>query len=314
MKKSAENYQGLGICKQPMGNSYLPYVSVIIPVYNGRLTLSECLESVKNLDYPNDRLEVIVVDNGSKDGSDKIAEKYGAKVLYETSIQSPGAARNKGIIEAKGELIAFTDSDCVVTMSWLKHLVKYWDDNQMGCFAGKIEAYTPSTIVEKYSKHVGMLNQEWTLHHQYLPYTQTANSAYRKYVFDQIGLFNTEMIAGEDGDLAWRMQRKLNLRIKYIPEALVYHKHRSTIRGLYKQFKGYEMGTLIWKKYYPDYPLPSVGQRYLLLQRSIITAIRGFPLVFKKVLMGQVDASELCFPFLNIITNLGKFRGRLWHI
>ena len=222
--------------------SHFPYVSIIISVYNAMSTLSLCLEAIGNLDYPKDRFEVIVVDNGSTDGSDEVAMRFGAKVIYETTIKSSYAARNKGIKEAKGELLAFTDSDCIVTPGWLKHLVKEWDDKSIGCFAGEIEAYQPSTLIEKYSDRAQILKQKWTLNNSYLPYTQTANSAYRKEVFDQIGLFIPEMISGGDAELAWRMQKKLGMKIKFIPEALVYHRHRVSVKGLYKQFKRYEHG------------------------------------------------------------------------
>jgi len=288
-----------------------PFISIIIPVYNSESTLQICLDSIQKLNYPHEKLEVLVVDNGSHDNSIQIAKRFNFKLLHETSIQSSYAARNKGIKESKGELIAFTDSDCIVTKDWLKYLVRDWEDKSIGCFAGDILAYKPETLVEKFSDRVGILRQSGTLNNFYLPYTQTANSAYRREVFDKVGLFNPVIVSGGDADLSWRMQKKTNLKIKYIPEAIIYHKHRTSIIGLYRQFKRYEKGKLLWLKYYPDYQMPSLEQRRSELLRSIVTMFKTLPSNLKKCLYKQGDAVLLLTPFFRVVISLGTYVGRL---
>ena len=290
---------------------YYPFVSIIVPVYNASITLSLCLESILKLDYPSDRHELIVVDNGSKDETPEIAQKFGARVLYETSKQSSYAARNKGIIEAKGQLLAFTDSDCVVTPGWLKHLIQYWDDTSIGCFAGEVEAYKPETLLEKFADRSGILRQNVTLKCPYLPYTQTANSAYRSEVFEKIGLFNAELVSGGDADISWRMQREMGLQIKFIPDALVYHKHRANLKDLFRQFKKYEYGKLLWKRYYPDYKLPPLRKRVIDVVKASAFALAILPFNLSKYTRKQIDIVDLASPFFRVVMAFGTLSARI---
>ena len=287
-----------------------PFISIIIPVYNGEETLGLCLDSIARLDYPADKFEVLVIDNGSTDTSVRIAETHGARILYEHSQKSSYAARNQGIIAAKGDLLAFTDADCIVTPAWLKNLVTNWDDNSIGCFAGEIQAYQPQTLVEKFSDRIGILRQYGTIACTYLPYAQTANAAYRKEVFDKLGLFIPEIFSGGDAEISWRMQQKLGLGIQLIPEALVYHKHRTSITGLYRQFKRYEYGKVLWKKHYSDYDLPTVEQRKRELHDIVLETRSGLSGNIRKLLKQEIDMVDLMTPFLRIVMAYATYKAR----
>jgi len=309
-KSDFDGASSLKFVKRSDNFSY-PFISIIIPVYNAEDTLDLCLKSINEIDYPNDNYEIFIVDNGSTDASVEIAQKYRAIILFEQSIKSSYAARNKGIQSARGDLIAFTDADCIVTPGWLRHLVKDWADTSIGCFAGEIEAYQPSTLIEIFSDRQGILRQRGTLNCSYLPYTQTANSAYRKEVFDKIGLFIPEMTSGGDGEISWRMQKKLGLGIKFVPEALVYHKHRTSLIGLYNQYKKYEHGKLLWHKYYPDYPLPSVEQREHELNDAIDRAHINFKTNKEMFVEGRIDLVDLLTPWLLVVMRLATYRARV---
>ncbi|MGE3521598.1 MAG: glycosyltransferase family 2 protein [Candidatus Dadabacteria bacterium] len=291
--------------------SNLPTVSIIIPVYNAASTIAICLDSIQRLNYPKNAFEVIVVDNGSNDGSDRIARNYDIKLLYETTIQSSYQARNAGIAKANGNLIAFTDSDCVVAADWLSNLVKYWDDHTIGCFAGEILSYEPNTMVEKFSDHYGILSQPGVLNHPYMPYTATANCAYRREVFDIIGLFNPYLYSGGDADISWRMQKETEFNIKFIPEAKIYHKHRVDIIGLYKQCKRYEYGQLLLHKVYPDLKLATIEERRAEVLRATYSVLRWLPGSILKFTTGKIDRLTLFYNFFIFITCLGTYRGRL---
>ncbi len=289
-------------------DSELIFVSIIIPVYNAESTIELCLDSLKKINYPTSKYEIIVSDNGSSDNTLRIVEQYKVKVVFETSVQSSYAARNKGIKEAKGELVAFTDADCSVSENWLRGLVKYADDKSFGCFAGEIEAYKPITLVEKFSERIGLLSQKGAISgYQYLPYAQTANAAYRKDVLDKIGGFNPDFISGGDGDIAWRMQKELGLKIKFIPEATVFHKHRTSLSGLYRQFKRYEQGKFSFAKYYPDYNLPTIKHRFVGLVKALYEAFWQLILNFIPFVFRKKDLVDLSAPFVNIIIHLAPF-------
>jgi glycosyltransferase involved in cell wall biosynthesis/SAM-dependent methyltransferase len=287
-----------------------PLISIVIPVFNAQDTLVLCLDSISQLRYPTSRLETIVVDNGSTDSSVNIAGNYNVTLLHESSVKSSYAARNTGVKAARGDLIAFTDADCIVTPDWLTHLAAHWQDETAGCFAGEIEAYQPGDLIEQFSDRQGILRQSGTLSCTYLPYTQTANSAYRKSVFEQVGLFDPDMTSGGDADIAWRMQQKLGLKIKFVPEALVYHKHRTSIEGLFNQFRKYEHGKSFWSGKYPDYEAPSLEQRKNELDNSIARLTSDLSANSMEFIRDQIDFVDLCTPFLKYVMSLGTCKAR----
>src|SRR5262245_14299213 len=94
-------------------------VSVILPVYNDEANVAKLMDSLMRLDYPRDSFEVIAVDNNSRDHSKEILKNYPVTVLEENELQSSYAARNKGIKFAKNRILAFVDSDCIVSPQWL---------------------------------------------------------------------------------------------------------------------------------------------------------------------------------------------------
>jgi glycosyltransferase involved in cell wall biosynthesis len=102
----------------PKQNHQLPFISVVIPVRNDAARLAICLESLQAQDYPKDRYELIVVDNGSSDDSAEVAQSAGAKVLVHPQLRV-GALRNRGVEISRGELLAFVDADHEVPPHWL---------------------------------------------------------------------------------------------------------------------------------------------------------------------------------------------------
>jgi len=107
--------------------------SIIIPAYNAEDTIGKCLQSIKNMDYPKDNYEIIVVDNGSKDNTYNIAEKLGAKVIQGAKLvkgrqfrNTIGALRNLGAKDAKGEILCFLDADIIANKNWLKKVEEYF--------------------------------------------------------------------------------------------------------------------------------------------------------------------------------------------
>lgn len=107
----------------------LPFVPVIVPVYNGEATIEGCIRSLLEWHYPKKRYEILVVDSNSTDNTSTIVKKYPVRYLVEDEIQNPCAARNRGIREARGEILAFTDADVVVGRNRLMRA--------LDCFQGR---------------------------------------------------------------------------------------------------------------------------------------------------------------------------------
>ena len=104
-----------------------PLVSVIVPVYNRGEAIGKCIKSLLAQEYPKKKLEIIIVDNNSNDKTKDTIKKYPVKYLLEKE-KGSYAARNKGIEHAKGEIIAFTDSDCIADKQWVSCLAEGFED------------------------------------------------------------------------------------------------------------------------------------------------------------------------------------------
>lgn len=198
-------------------------VSIVVPVRNGVATVARCLDSIMALDYPAGQREVIVVDNGSTDGTAAAARAYPVTVI---SHPQPGVAgaRNAGIRAAHGEIIAFIDADCVADKGWLRELQVGADNPAVGCFVGPITALDTSRLVSRWVEDHELISQERLLSSS-PPVAAAGNIAYRKAVFDTVGVFDEDMIAGEDGDLFWRMVRSDRFLVRYNRKARVRHAH-----------------------------------------------------------------------------------------
>jgi GT2 family glycosyltransferase len=147
--------------------------------------------------------------------------------------------------------------------------------------------------------------------HPYMPYTATANSSYRKDVFSKIGYFNPRLVSGGDADFSWRMQNETSLKIKFIPEAVVYHRHRTNVIELYKQFKKNEYGQVLLNQLYPNMKLKTKNERKSEFIRAIYSSIRWLPGNLIRFVRGERDFLTLMSPFIYIIASFGTYMGRL---
>lgn len=226
----------------------LPQVSVVVPIYNGEADLPPLLDGLLAQTYPRDRVELLLVDNHSRDrtgdrlraAAAEAAERGWTLVpLSETDIQSSYAARNAGIRAARGEWLAFTDADCRPAPDWLARLLAPFEDSQVGLVAGEIEAFPGRTMLERYAERKDTLSQKHTLAHPFCPYGQTANLAVRRAAFEKVGLFRPFLTTGGDADLCWRVQRETDWTLAFAPDAVVRHRHRATLDELAGQWRRY---------------------------------------------------------------------------
>ena len=238
-----------------MSASPVPHVSVVIPVLNGEKTIRNCLVSLLRMDYPAERREILVVDNGSTDRTHEIATAYPVRCLTEAR-RGLSYARNRGIEASSGEFIAFTDADCNVSTAWLRELMLGFQQDAVSCVVGEVVAYPPQTPAERYFANRKPRWQEWTRHGRRLPWFLFSNAVVRRKVFDRVGLFDTRFsgVAAEDIDFSWRFHRA-KMQLAYRPRAIVFHRHRTTTRGLFRQQVRVGRGqALLCAKYPKDLP------------------------------------------------------------
>jgi GT2 family glycosyltransferase len=214
-----------------------PRVSVVVCAYNAERTIEACLRSLRGLRYPN--YEVIVVNDGSTDGTLEIVRRHPWVTLVSHENRGLSAARNSGIAAAGGELIAFTDSDCVVDPDWLTYLA--WSFTNQGVVAVGGPNLPPSgaertevCVAAAPGGPTHVLLDDETAEH--IP---GCNMAFRREALERIGGFDPLFrAAGDDVDVCWRLQ-DAGLRIGFSPAAMVWHRRRNTVRAYLAQQRGY---------------------------------------------------------------------------
>lgn len=246
------------------------FLSVIVPAYNAEKTIIPCIESLLKQSYPKDSYEIIVIDNLSTDKTAEIVKSYPVRCLSEDKIKSSYAARNRGILEARGDILAFTDADCVTDPDWLRLGAAAFSSQEIGCVSGEVQAYEPVTDTEKYLAGKNELSQTKTSADYPFPYPKTANAFYRKSVFERIGDFEKTWVSGGDADFAWRMQIETSYKLVFIPEALVRHKHRATLSKMFKQCAKWGIGYSLLAKKYRRYMPPKTLKKSLWSAQHIL--------------------------------------------
>ena len=208
-----------------------PFVSVIIPVFNDSKRLKLCLTALESQTYCSSKYEIIVIDN---DSSEKIAEvtKPFAKVklLFEQQ-KGSYSARNRGIQASSGEILAFTDADCLPDADWIKKGGKRLLENpDCGIVGGKIDLFFADelflTTAEIYES-LTYLNQSHFIEN--LHFSATANLFTHRRIFNEVGLFSADLRSGGDFEWGQRVFAK-GFQLIYAEEVRVKHPARRTVR------------------------------------------------------------------------------------
>ncbi|MBN1869507.1 MAG: glycosyltransferase [Candidatus Omnitrophica bacterium] len=198
-------------------NLDVPVVSIIIPAYNAEQYIEKCLRSLQQLDYPKDKYEVIVIDNGSSDGTVKIVQHYSTQLWVEKGNIS--SLRNSGAKKSKGDILAFLDADCVAPSHWLREGIRLLENKTIGAVGSWYQLPVNTTLVERV----------WDLHMSSrrekigdINWVPSGNLIMTKSVFYSIGGFEEDLKTSEDVDLCQRV-RKQGLSVYAHPRLAVEH-------------------------------------------------------------------------------------------
>lgn len=280
--------------------AYLPEVSVVVPVYNGAKTIEDCIHSLLALDYPREKVELLVVDNASTDQTPEILRRHGSAlhIVYEKK-RGPAAARNKGLAHAQGEVVALTDADCVVDRGWLQHLVAPLQDHHIGIVGGKNLAKRPANLVEKFGEQIHDHDAAINLYRP--PYVITMNWASRLKVLEEFN-FDEALRRGEDSDLSYRIFQA-GYGFAYQPDAVIYHQNESTLPGLFRE--GFQHGF---------YAVPVIKKHHAFVRQlghrrftrasyhMLISSLRNY-------FRGEDAESSICTFVFNTGKKIGKILG-----
>jgi len=214
------------------------FISAIIPVYNDPEGIKTTLESLISQNYPRDRFEIIVVDNNSPDNTRDIVGDFikrypkSVSLLVEDKIQSSYAARNKAIQVAKGEILAFIDSDMWAGKSWFSFISSSFNDRKVGYLGFSIEIHpTGTSLAGIYNKLTGFPVEEYmnTRH-----FAGAGCIAVRKSVFKKVGLFDQKLISGGDSEFGNRVW-EAGIGQIFIGGDLLHHPARESVSSLFKK-------------------------------------------------------------------------------
>jgi glycosyltransferase involved in cell wall biosynthesis len=179
-----------------------PLFSIIIPAYNEEQNLARCLQSIADLDFPKERYEVIILDNGSTDRTPYIARSMQAKILVDAELNVAGL-RNLGVRHSGGDVLAFVDADCTVDKSWLSSAARYAADQKVAVWGAPAVPPVNATWVQRTwflvrKKEAPVQKVEWL---------ETMNLFVRKDQFLAVGGFNEALDTCEDVDFCYRIRQ-----------------------------------------------------------------------------------------------------------
>ena len=210
----------------------LPSVTIHVTVKNAEETIKKCIGSLLKLDYPNKK--IYVTEAYSTDKTYEILKQFGNKITLERVRGSAPKAHNHAFKKIKSDLLAFTDADCVVDRNWLKNLVKVFNSPDVIAAGGFCK--TPKNV-NNLQRLIGIeLEDRFHRMPRYVNRLPTMNFCVRTNAVKKVKM-NESLTVTFEADWGSRLS-KLG-KIAYVPEAVVYHYHRSTLKNFFKQQLNY---------------------------------------------------------------------------
>lgn len=279
-------------------------VTVIIPIYNNQESIKKCIEALLRQDYPKSDYEVIVVNDGSTDGTADVVNAYPVRYISQKN-QGPAAARNRGAGEATGDIILFTDSDCVPDPDWIREMVKPFDVPDVvavkGAYKTSQRALTARFAQIEFEERFNMLKKA-----ESIDMVDTYSAGFRRGIFLEMEGFDTSfpVANNEDTELSYRMSR-LGFRMIFNPGAVVCHlNHPDSIKryARLKFWRGY--WRMVVYKRFPDKMIKDTytPQTLKLQILSLFLFFAGIPLIlfFPAAGIFLLFITSLSFLFLSV--------------
>ena len=236
-----------------------PFISIVIPSRNAQRTLKDCLDSLRSLNYPKERMEILLVDGFSTDGTREIAALYDLTIV-DNPQRSHRTGVNCGFAHAKGELVAYADADCIVDENWLQNSLKYFEANpqvagitgpihlppQQSAFAKAVAFLFSLAVVLGKSSH-----KEIQQTVEVVKDFPTCNAIYRKAALNAVMPLAENLLGGADVELNYLLGQRGFLLLS-TPDVQVWHYKRDTPRGFFRQMYRYAIMRLqLGKRWHP---------------------------------------------------------------
>ena len=296
-------------------NDKLPKVSILIPAYNEEKNISKSIRSILNLNYPKDKLEIIVINDNSTDNTFKVVKKFKQVILVNNKHKGLGkaSALNTGLKYVTGEFFAVLDADSEVHPDSLKRIISYFDDPKTGSVISSIKIRNPQNIyhhIQRLEYILSTFIRKLMSKIDTLHITPGVLSVYRTNLIKKLHGFDENNIT-EDLEIALRL-RANNYSVKMSPYSITYTKVPSNFKELWNQrirwFRGFIFNNLKYKKMFMNKKYGAMGRFQLPLNAlTFITIIVLFVVISYSVITWLYNAFFNLFLLKNNFIYLFNF-------
>jgi len=281
----------------------MPLISVIVPFLNEELYIERCIRSLLAQDFDKDQYELIFIDNGSTDRSAEIVRGFPGIIFMKEEKRSSYAARNKGLGVAKGEIVAFTDADCIIQPDWLTQIYAGMKSTGVDIVIGRRLFPSESSGALKLFEEYENCKIEYVLNNYSKEYFFgfTNNMAVKTSVFKNIEPFQ-EIIRGGDTDFIHRyMFQNQNVKIAYLPHMEIIHLEILNLKKWFNRLSNYGVSNKKLMKISDYRPLDNSRRIQILLY------------CIRKNKYGLIQIINLCFLLIvgYIYFELGEIYGKI---
>jgi glycosyltransferase involved in cell wall biosynthesis len=285
-------------------------VSVVIPAYNAEKTLKSCLEALAGQSIPKEHFEIILMDDGSTDGTAEVAKSFNVIYDYQEN-QGPASARNRGVEKARGEIILFTDSDCVPDRHWIEEMTLPFRDSSVaavkGAYKTKQKEIGARFAQAEFEDRYDLLEKSRSI-----DMIDTYSAAFRRNVFVEAGGFDESfpVANNEDTDLSYRLSEAGYLLV-FNPKAFVYHAHPDSVLNYLKlkYWRGY--WRLVVYRRFPDKAVRDTYTPKVIKIQTLLMAL-SLPLlplcVFLPALVYAIGAQWILIGLSSLPFSLKTYR------
>ncbi len=286
-------------------------ISVIIPAYNAEKTLPATLRALQSQTIPKNLYEIIVIDDASKDGTTGVAREFGVRNRRQNK-EGPAAARNLGVRIARGDIVLFTDSDCVPKADWIEKMVKPLEDPRvagvMGRYLTRQKEFCARFVQLEFEERFSILRN-----FDNIDLVPSFAAAFRRSIFEEVGGFNAHypLANNEDVELSYKIASR-GYKMVFADDAIVYHRHPSS----WKKFFSIKYSRAFWRTLvYKKFPSKIIKDTYTpqSLKMQILTAwiLLFSPLLF--IIGLPVGSIGMGLAFLMYIASCVPFISRTFH-
>ncbi len=261
-----------------------PFVSIIIPCRNEKKFIAECLDSVIAQDYPQERLEILVVDGRSEDGTLGVVKEYSTKYLFIRALDNPqrivSSAMNTGIREARGEVIVRMDAHSVYERNYVSNCVRHLSESGVDNVGGLFvtlpadDTSISNAIAYALSHPFGVGNSYFRIGSSEPRLVDTVPfGCYKREVFERIGFFDEDLIRNQDDEFNHRLIKNGG-KVLLVPEIVSYYHARDSLAKLFRMYYQYgyfkplavrKLGSVLtWRQLMPSLLIVGVIASFVL--------------------------------------------------